>query len=161
MFLYLIRHAQALESPDDTGRRLSPLGCLQMERLAAFWRASAPPPPAEIWHSSLARAGETARLLKEGAGWQAPMVEVEGLHPEGDPRPIIARVNASEQTLALVGHEPFLGAMGALLVRSSPWPPVFLMRKSGVLALERSPGHGSPWSASWHLSPELFGLESG
>jgi hypothetical protein len=34
------------------------------------------------------------------------------------------------------------------------------MRKSGVLALERPPGCDGPWSASWHLSPELFGLES-
>jgi phosphohistidine phosphatase SixA len=132
-----------------------------VERLVGFLRVSLPPPPGEIWHSSLVRARETAQLLKAGLGWEAPLTEIEGLHPEGDPRPILTRLNGADQPLALVGHEPFLGALGALLVRSSPWPPVFLMRKSGMLALERASGHAGPWSASWQLSPELFGLESG
>jgi phosphohistidine phosphatase len=161
MFLYLIRHAQALEAADDASRRLSPEGRRQTDRLAEFLRASRPPEPGEVWHSSLARAAETARLLQDRLGWRAPLREVAGLEPEADPRPIIARVNASGHPLAIVGHEPFLGAMGALLVRGAPWPPVFLMRKSGLLALERAAGPGGPWSAGWQLSPELFGLDSG
>jgi len=160
MLLYLIRHAHASDAADDSKRRLSPEGRLQMEGLVAFLRAHAVPPPEAIWHSSLVRARETARLLQEGLGWKAPLTEMDGLHPEGDPRPIVARVNAIEEPLAIVGHEPFLGALGALLVRGSSWPPVFTMRKSGVLALERPVGCAGPWSASWQLSPELFGLDS-
>lgn len=154
MFLYLIRHAHAVDSADDATRRLSSRGRAQAERLANFLRRVSLPQPDEVWHSSLVRAGETARLLAGGLAWEARLIEVDGLQPESPPLPIAARIDAFARTLAIVGHEPFLGALGAVLVRGSPWPPIFAMRKCGVLALERAAGS---WVASWHLSPELFG----
>jgi phosphohistidine phosphatase len=160
MSLYLIRHAHAMDSADDAGRRLSVGGRDQIKLLANFLRTSSAPHPNEVWHSTLVRARETAWLLKDSLGWKAPLAEVEGLEPDSNPLAILHRFPAARKPLAIVGHEPFLGVLGAILVTGSPWSSVFAMRKSSMLALEGGTDRPGSWIASWHLSPELFGMDS-
>jgi phosphohistidine phosphatase len=156
MHLYLIRHAHALDSADDFARSLSARGRSQLKQVAEFLRDKPIPAPEEIWHSPLVRARETATSLADGLGWRAPLTEIPGLEPDRDPRGIVARIDETSCSVAIVGHEPHLSALGAILVKGSPWPPIFLMRKSGVLALERG-GLDARWIVAWHLGPELFG----
>lgn len=158
MFLYLIRHAHARDAATDFERPLSDEGHAQVERLVEFLRGGTVPPPEEVWHSHLLRAAETAELVAHGLGWKAPVSAIDGLEPDADLRTVLLRVNASDRPLAIFGHEPFLGGLGALLVKGSTWPPAFAMHKCGMLALERMGERGAPWIVNWHLSPELFGL---
>ena len=154
--LYLVRHAQAVDGDDDDARALSPEGRAQVRRLAAFLGASGGMEPAEIWHSPLVRASETAALLAGALGLRVPLRKVAGLRPGDDPGAMAARLQ-SPLSIALVGHEPNLSALASLLVAGRAVPAVFHLGKCAVLALERTrPGNAACWMACWHLAPELL-----
>lgn len=154
MQLYLIRHAHAEDAQPDAARRLSVRGCRQVRVLAKFLRNCGAFDPAEIWHSTLVRARKTAELLAAGTRLEAPLREVEGLAPDDDPRRFARRLAAGPEALAVIGHEPFLGALASLLVTGATDPGRFAMRKGAVLALE---GGGRRWTVRWHVSPDLLG----
>ena len=153
MQLYLIRHAHALDAASDAIRPLSAKGCAQVKRLARFLQRSGLFAPAEIWHSPLLRAAETAQLLTRHLQSDATRREVAGLKPEASPRIIARRLARAPDSLVLVGHEPNLSALASLLVAGQTSPPAFEFKKCGVLALERA---GARWVVRWQLSPELL-----
>ncbi|HVW21947.1 MAG TPA: histidine phosphatase family protein [Opitutaceae bacterium] len=156
--LYLIRHAHAGDSANDFTRPLSAKGRKQVEKLARFLERIEAPAPAEIWHSPLVRARETADRLAESPAWNAPRMVFPGLEPEADPGAVALRIEATARPVALVGHEPNLSALGSLLVAGKSWPPLFLMQKCGVLALERHGGEpDGRWLVLWHICPLLTG----
>lgn len=151
--LYLIRHAEAVDTVPDHARILSERGRGQVRALARFLGRTRAFRPAEVWHSPLARARETATLLAQELALAAPLQCVAGLTPEDDPRLFAARCGGREQPLAVVGHEPHLGALASLLVTGAPEPVVFAMKKGAVLALEPA---GRRWSVRWHIHPGLL-----
>jgi phosphohistidine phosphatase SixA len=160
MELYLIRHAHAADSADDFSRTLSARGKQQIDGLVRHFRAHDLLRPEEVWHSPLFRARETAQRLGAGLGWRMPFVETEILEPECDPRTVALRLEAVSRPLALVAHEPLLSALGTFLVKGSPWPLAFTMRKGDILALESpEPGEVGRWVEKWHLGPELADLD--
>jgi phosphohistidine phosphatase len=151
--LYLVRHAHALDGANDAVRPLSGKGRAQVRRLAAFLRTSGVFAPAEIWHSGLVRARDTAQLLTRRLQLDAPLRKVAGLGSSDDPRLIAQRVARRAHSLALVGHEPHLSALASLLVTGEAAPPVVALKKCSVLALEHVDGR---WIVRWHISPELL-----
>ncbi len=153
MQLYLIRHAHALDGLDDQARPLSAKGRQQVKRLAKFLRASGACAPAEIWHSPLVRAAQTAELLARGLKREFPRREVAGLAPHDDPREIAARLARTKKSVALVGHEPHLSALASLLVVGEAKPPRFVLKKCAALALDPA---GRRWRVRWQVSPELL-----
>jgi phosphohistidine phosphatase len=153
MYLYLIRHAHALDAANDAVRPLSPKGRKQVRRLARLLRGTDAFAPAEIWHSSLTRAVQTAELLAKHLDTAPPLRPMPGLAPGDSPRALVRRIARAKSVLAIVGHEPHLSALASLLVAGVTEPPVFVLKKSAVLALERVP---SRWVVRWHLSPELL-----
>ena len=153
MQLYLIRHAHALDGDDDEARPLSAKGRAQVRRVAAFLRASGVFAPAEIWHSPLVRARQTAELLARRLTLDAPRRAVAGLTPAADPRRMVRRLARERRDLALVGHDPHLSTLASLLVAGAAMPSVFELKKCSVLALERVAGR---WVVRWHVSPELL-----
>lgn len=154
MHLFLIRHAHALDGANDALRPLSPKGRRQVKQLAGFLRRAGAFDPTEIWHSSLVRAVETADLLVRRLTARLVRRPVADLAPEADPRRLVRRLARSKVGVALVGHEPHLSALASLLVTGRRSPPVFVLKKCSVLALERS---GRRWGVCWQISPELFG----
>src|SRR5476649_1656074 len=81
MQLYLIRHAHALDAPDDFSRPLSSRGRAQVESLARHCRAHDLLHPAEVWHSPLLRARQTAQGLAAALGWKVLFQETDLLEP--------------------------------------------------------------------------------
>lgn len=157
MRLYLIRHAHAVDAAEDAERPLSAKGREQVKRLAKFLRESDTLHPEEIWHSPLLRSRQTAKLLVKRLELIAPLVEVEGLEPEDDPRATVLRVKNIRRVIAIVGHEPHLSGLASQLVTNAPKTSAFVLRKSSVLALERDRGgRGSRWVVRWQVSPELL-----
>jgi len=158
MELYLIRHAHALAETEDPGRPLSPKGRAQVRHLARALRDRSAFAPAAIWHSPLARSRQTARLLAKALAFTAPLTEVAGLEPENNPRTLAARLKTVRRALAIVGHEPHLGLLAALLVTGTATPGLFQLRKSAVLCLEREAAvPGGAWRVRWLLPPGLIG----
>ena len=153
MRVYLIRHAHAVEADEDPARPLSARGIEQVKALAKFLKPSGAFAPEEIWHSPLARSRETAELLIKHLRLEVPRTLVPGLEPDDDPAAIAARLTACTHPLAIVGHEPQLGALASLLITGRTEPVKFTMKKCAALALE---GIGPHWSVRWHVSPEVL-----
>jgi phosphohistidine phosphatase len=153
MRIYLIRHAHAVDETEDSKRPLSRRGIGQTRDLARFLKPAGRFEPKEIWHSSLVRSRQTAELLEEHLTLDAPLILVPDLEPEDDPQHLARRLKDAGRAVAVVGHEPHLSALASLLVTGRPTPPVFVMKKAAILALE---GAGSYWVVRWHWSPKLI-----
>ena len=107
-----------------------------------------------MWHSSLARSRGTAELLVKGLGLRAKLVEVAGIEGEDDPAIIAKQLKGRRQPLAMVGHQPHLGALLSLLVAGETEPPRFVLKKCAAVALDREDG---VWAVRWQVSPEIVG----
>lgn len=154
MLIYLIRHAEAVDTLPDQARALSARGRHQVALLANFLARSRAFQPAEVWHSSLVRARETAGLLVKELGLAVPSKEMAGITPDDDPRTILPALASFGKPVALVGHEPHLSALGSLLITGAAHPLAVAMKKGATLALERG---GSRWVVRWHVEPDLLG----
>jgi phosphohistidine phosphatase len=152
MHLYLIRHAHAIDGENDAARPLSPKGRKQVRNLGGFLREADVFEAAEIWHSPLRRAEETAVLLAARLGTKTRLVEAAGLRPDDAPNSILKRLNVLRHPVALIGHEPHLSALASLLVAGKAAPPRFVLKKCAALRLDRVEG---VWAVRWQVSPEL------
>ena len=163
MRLFLIRHAHALPAEQDDLRELSERGRQTTAHVATFFRQNGGLRPAQVWHSPLRRAFETASALVTGLELDIPLVETDGLRPEDAPATMTQRlaVYPPVQDIALVGHEPHLGALASMLVSDRATPVLFNFKKNAVLCLRRSEKtHGSStrprWKVDWHFAPWLL-----
>jgi len=145
--IYLIRHAHAVTADEDPRRPLSAKGRSQVDEVCRVLREEGGFGPAEFWHSSLVRSRETAELLARGLGLEAPLVPKPGLEPEDDPAGIAAVLEKEGRDIAVVGHEPHLGSLAALMIAGPGRAPAALsFAKAGVLALSRK---GGRWRPRW------------
>jgi phosphohistidine phosphatase len=154
MRLYLVRHAHAVPEEENARRPLSARGRKTVRQIAAFFRENGALQPAQVWHSPLWRARETAEILARGLGLSRKvLVETSGLLPDDDPADIVRQLAAVGEDLALVGHEPHLGALATRLVVGKGKPSAFEFKKGAVLCLERT---GASWQIRWYFSPEML-----
>jgi phosphohistidine phosphatase len=151
-FIYLIRHADAIDLADDAARPLSPKGREQVAALSRFLAPSEAFQPAALWHSPLVRARETAELLKRGLKLHTPLTDHVELIPEAVPEAIVNKLGRVRDAVALVGHEPHLSSLASLLVTGQTHPMAFVVKKASVIALEFA---GRKWQVRWHVSPEI------
>jgi phosphohistidine phosphatase len=157
--LYLVRHAIAAERgpewPDDTQRPLTPRGVARMREAVRGLRALGVRPQV-IATSPLVRAEQTARLLAAGLGGKPDLVTIPALAPGRDPGAVAAALAGlgDASPVALVGHEPDLGALAGWLLRTTR-PPVF--KKGGVccLDLDGAPREGAA-SLIWMATPRML-----
>lgn len=133
MDLALVRHAIAEDGDDDFSRPLSRKGRRRFQEVVEglgglglhFER---------VLHSPKLRALETAELLSP----LADQLEVTTLLAEA-PSPALLEALAG-QTMALVGHEPWLSQLLAWLTAGETGlAPHFALRKGGVALLEGTP----------------------
>lgn len=151
MEIYLIRHAHAEDGADDATRKLSAKGNRQIARMAVMMRRGELLDAREFWHSPLVRARDTAKLLAERLGGGIRLVETKGMEPYADPAALVRRVQKLRQPVALVGHEPHLGALASLLIAGRDDPSLLILKKGAVAALE---GSGRSWALRWLVSPK-------
>lgn len=139
--LLLVRHAIA-EEPDglpDRERRLTEEGRRKMRR-AAQGLAQVVERIDLLGTSPLPRAHETADIL--AARFSCPVETVNALAPGGEPSSLLAWLAVrSEDCIALVGHQPDLGGLIALLTTGGGRATVSL-RKGGAVLLEFPAGIG-------------------
>jgi phosphohistidine phosphatase len=148
----LIRHAEAREHAVDALRPLSPRGRDQSRRLGRLLAHEARFAPEEIWHSALVRARETAAVLAAEIGFSGAVRQRPGLEPEDDPELAADWLRRETRAVAVVGHEPHLAALVALL---AGWDARALgsgFAKAGALTVwqEGKAGRdGKRWRAEW------------
>ena len=153
--VFIVRHAHAVTEEENPLRPLSARGRDECHRLVAFFQKNRAFTPAEFWHSPLARARETAELLRPLAP-AAALRETNGLRPEDSPAKIAARLAtlAPTQMLAIVGHEPQLSALATLLISGRSGHAAFALDKGAVLALSSVDNHA--WDVHWHVTPSIL-----
>lgn len=122
MYLLLMRHGTAedkMHRMNDFNRVLTPEGIREVKVAAIAVRRFGIIPEA-MFTSSRARAKETAELFAGEIGFPVDKIEMEReLAPEGDRDVVIKRVQRSfseVRTVALVGHQPFLGELMSRLI---------------------------------------------
>ena len=120
MQVFLIRHAEAVQETlalGDPHRHLTANGRRQARALGdrLRWHDCV---PTHIWSSPLVRAVQTAELVASGLGCETAVAALPALAPDDSPHDVVAALAALEAdaVVVLVGHEPGLSAVGALLV---------------------------------------------
>jgi phosphohistidine phosphatase len=119
--LYLIRHGIAEERgdawPDDAKRPLTDEGIARM-RKAARGLAELGTTFDVILTSPLVRAKQTAEIVADTFETRPPIIVTEALSPDGAYGALFLELEkqARRSRIALVGHEPGIGELGARLV---------------------------------------------
>jgi phosphohistidine phosphatase len=118
--VFLIRHAEAVDETlvlRDPYRHLTPQGRIQAAHLGdrLRWHDCV---PAQVWSSPLVRAVQTAELVVAALHLETAVEIAPALAPEvADSRGVVTAIRAQPATsiILIVGHEPSLSAIGALL----------------------------------------------
>jgi phosphohistidine phosphatase len=160
MRLYLIRHAIAEDRdaaawPDDSLRPLTRRGVRRFRRAAAGLATLAPSVDV-LLSSPLIRAWETAVILEKEAGWPSPIrcPELAADNPHGVQD--IVKSYGEAESIALVGHEPYMSRLAAWLL-SPGWGPWLQFRKGGAAMLETmADGEAPGYELIWHVTPRLL-----
>jgi phosphohistidine phosphatase len=140
MRLLLIRHADAGDRdvalwPDDTQRPVSENGRRTHRRVARRLKRRGLA-PSLLLSSPWLRAWQTAQLTARHAGGAAPLP-----CPELAGAPDLPAIQAAmghpdaDAIVGLIGHEPWLGELGAILLVGEPHRLSIDFPKSGVLGL--------------------------
>lgn len=124
--VFLVRHAEA--SPEtmairDPHRPLTAHGRVQARALGdrLRWHDCV---PTRVWASPLVRAVQTAELVVAGIHHEVSVDIAPELAPDGSAREIAAQIAAlpPASVVLVVGHEPLLSAIGAVLTRDPDFP---------------------------------------
>lgn len=140
MDLWLVRHAIAVPRGGDVldhARPLTPKGRARFEREVRglyglgvrFDR---------VYHSPWARAAQTAELLKPIATGERLALDALARPPDDD---LLEALEGAGASVALVGHEPWMSELAALLLLGDPdLADRFSMKKGGMAHLQGDPG---------------------
>jgi len=158
--LYVIRHAIAAPKgktwPDDDTRPLSEKGMARfrqsmrgLTRLGVAFDV--------VLTSPLVRARQTGEIAAAAFDIRPPVVPVDSLAPGGSHRAVMADLEKYSRfgRIALVGHEPGIGAFAARLAGSPhAWP----LHKGAVcrIDIDGLPMSG-PGVLRWLLTPRIMG----
>jgi phosphohistidine phosphatase len=124
--VFLVRHAAAIDETlelRDPHRHLTPEGRTQARGLGdrLRWHDCE---PTHIWTSPLVRAVQTAELVAAGLGSTVAVDVIPSLAPSESPRSVVDALAALPvgAHVIVVGHEPGLSAVAALLVSQPDFP---------------------------------------
>lgn len=151
MYLYLIRHGDAVSEKVNPERPLSEKGMLDVSEVAAFM-ACADIKVDEIWHSTKLRAKTTAKVIAEAIGHKN-LVEREGLNPNDPVDTIAQEANSLHENIIIVGHLPFLDLLASQLLVNNQELHVVNFKTGGVLCLEK---WEEGWHIAWMMNPDLL-----
>lgn len=162
MNLYLLRHGPA-EPRDiapahaDRDRALTSEGRAKVRRIAEAMAAMELSFD-RILSSPFVRARETAELVVAGLRPRRPVTLCDELAAEAEPAdlpPYLAGLRPLPRDLLLVGHQPFLGALAALLLGSRCDRAVDF-KKGGLAYLVWETPPGGEATLVWLLTPGLM-----
>jgi phosphohistidine phosphatase len=136
--LYLIRHGVAEDRgdkwPDDAKRPLTEGGIARMKKNARGLARLGVVLDVVVT-SPLVRARQTAEIIAAAFDQRPPIVSAESLSPDGSYEQLLGDLekHSRRSRIALVGHEPALGALAARL-SGSRHPMVF--KKGGICRID-------------------------
>jgi phosphohistidine phosphatase len=124
MRLYIMRHGEAVQSGSDATRPLTAKGRTDAVKMGRFLKDSCAPVDA-IWHSTKARAIETAAFVDKTLGEKIPLDIHRGLNPGDSVEKFFEQLQEdAPDNLLIVGHLPFVGSLLSFLVTGGESNPV-------------------------------------
>lgn len=158
MILYILRHGIAEDAPvegDDGARKLTPKGREKMRDSAEGMRNFGLKFDA-ILTSPLARATETAEIVAAAYANTPPPQVLPALATGVPPVEAVAALRsfAKLKHVMIVGHEPQLSAVAAIVMTGSSEGAVMELKKGGCIALHL-PARADKGGAEllWMLTP--------
>ena len=157
MKLYVLRHGVAEEvssDGDDASRRLTPTGRRKL-RIAAAGMRSIGLRFDLILTSPFARAAETAAIVAEALGGDPAPQEIAALEQGVAPVETVRALQpfSRYERVLIVGHEPGLSGIVALLLTGSAEGLKLLVKKGGLVALEMRDSARAGATLRWMLTP--------
>ncbi|MHB8382461.1 MAG: phosphohistidine phosphatase SixA [Candidatus Binataceae bacterium] len=138
--MYILRHGIAEDAPpggDDGARKLTARGRAKLRDSTSGMRALGLKFDA-ILTSPLARATETAEVVAAAYANDPPPQVVPALTTGVAPQEALAALRpfAKHRHVMIVGHEPQLTAIAAMLLSSAPKGVDISLKKGGLIALK-------------------------
>jgi len=157
--LYLIRHGVAEERgkdwPDDSKRPLTAEGITRLQKAARGLNAIDVTFD-QIVTSPLVRTRQTADVFSQELKSKPPIATSDALAPAGTPPAVIQEItkHVRKAKVALVGHEPNLGELAALLIAARN-PLEF--KKGGICRIDFDvlPPKGAG-ALRWFVTPKML-----
>jgi phosphohistidine phosphatase len=161
MELLIVRHAIAFERDrhrwrDDGARPLSPAGMRRARKAAAGLKEISKAPDL-VLTSPLVRARQTAQILTDVAGWPQAE-EVPELSP-GAPAQAVLTLLAKNRVklVAVVGHQPGLGALlAACLLEDGGALPIEMKKNAVACVAFDGPLRTGRASLKWLATPRML-----
>jgi phosphohistidine phosphatase len=168
MNLYILRHGLAAELgelglPKDLKDADRPLTAKGKQKL---WRTTEAMQAMEIKldvviASPLLRAMQTAQIVTEALGLRRKLILTDELTPGGSPKALLDAINAlgpRTRNILLVGHEPYLSKLIALLAAGNTGAAIDL-KKGGLAKLElKKLRYTRCATLAWLLTPKQLYL---
>jgi phosphohistidine phosphatase len=154
MDLYLMQHGEAMAEDVDPARPLTEPGRDAVRRVAE--RAGAAGVRVDTCvHSGKLRAEQTARILAAAIGGHEPQAR-DGLAPNDPIAPTAQWLQelGPDDSVALVGHLPFLGRLAGALIAGDEKAEVIRFRMGGLVRLVTT-DDATGFAVAWALPPEL------
>lgn len=152
MYLYLVRHGEAMSGEEDPARPLSEKGGEEVGKVAAFVSSKAGISVRSIFNSGKLRAAQTANIFAEHIGPEGGVSEREGLAPMDSPETWAERLKETDEDVMLVGHLPHLARLTSLLLCGEPETAAVNFEVGGMVCLRREQDR---WSIDWMIVPRM------
>lgn len=151
MFLYLVRHGEAGNEPDDSARGLTDKGFRDVSFVAGHVQDRGVKVRA-IYHSGKKRALQTAQIFSDHLKPVNGMSVADGLAPMDDPALWADRIAGMRDDLMLVGHLPYMGRLTGLLLFGNKDKIPVDFKTAGLVCLQRF--DDDRWTLEWIIMPD-------
>jgi phosphohistidine phosphatase len=163
--LYILRHGIAVERGEpgfktDADRPLTPKGKRQLRQIAGAMK-NLDLRFNLILSSPFLRARQTAEIVAQWLRLKERLAFSDELTPDGNPKALIRQLHdlgPAPENVLLVGHEPYLSQLAALLISGETATNIEL-KKGGLCKLETGAlRFGRCATLQWLLAPKQMKL---
>ena len=158
MKLLLVQHGEAKSEKEDPKRPLTDRGRAEVHKVAQFLEKAGVEID-QLWHSSKARAKETAQIIADTLKVEELCEETEGLTPNDPVEPIVKRIDQLRpedeiENLMIVSHLPLLQKLSSILLLGPSAGTLVQFHLGGAVCIERQ--NRGAWQFVWAIVPELL-----
>jgi phosphohistidine phosphatase len=153
MYLYLVRHGEALGKEEDPEQGLSAEGRESVRKISAFTKGL-DITVKQIFHSGKKRAMQTGLIFLESIHSDRGLLETDGLAPMDDPSIWHERISRSNENVMLVGHLPHLAKVSSMMLCGGMESKTLDFDAGSIACLKRS--DANTWAVDWMLKPGLI-----
>jgi phosphohistidine phosphatase len=154
MNVYLMQHGEAAAKADDPARPLTVPGRAAVTRVAYHAQAAGVRVD-HCLHSGKLRAQQTAQILAAAVG-SGPVDPHDGLAPNDSIAPMAEWLHgrSEDESVAVVGHLPFLDRLASKLVAADENAQVISFQMGGLVKLIPKPDRAG-FAIAWILVPDI------